>query len=228
MANDGAELFEELMRFKPDGLTPNAWAVQAGVGRTIWADLRRHGNPSRRTLSKLLEAAGSSLAEFEALRVGRPGDVAGESTAALAEPGRRWGHAPIAPLPLFSTRPGGFWRDEGPGAELVLIGRDELLDRLPRPPSLAADRDAYAVTVMGPSMWPRFRSGRHLAVSPAAPVSAGDDVLVILADGRRALIGELRSRDGDMLALRQFNPSMEFIVAAAETQAVHKILGELI
>jgi hypothetical protein len=57
MADDGAELFEELMRFKPDGLTPNAWAVQAGVGRTIWADLRRHGNPSRRTLSKLLEAA---------------------------------------------------------------------------------------------------------------------------------------------------------------------------
>ena len=226
MADDGAELIEELMRFKPDGLTPNAWAVQAGVGRTIWADLRRHGNPSRRTLSKLLEAAGSSLAEFEALRVGRPSVE--EPTVALADPRRSWGHAPIAPLPLFSTRPGGVWGDEGQGVELVLIDRGELLDRLSRPPSLAADRNAYAVTVMGESMWPRFRQGRHVAVSPAALVSAGDDVLVILADGRRALIGELQSRDRDRLTLRQYNPSVEFSVAAAEAQAAHKILGELI
>lgn len=225
MADDGAELFEELMRFKPDGLTPNAWAVQAGVGRTIWADLRRHGNPSRRTLSKLLEAAGSSLAEFEALRVDRAPDAA-EPGKALAEPSRGWGHAPIAPLPLLSTRPGGVWGDEG--AELVLIDRAEIVGRLPRPPSLAADRDAYAVTVVGQSMQPRFRQRRHLAVSPAASVSAGDDVLVILADGRRALIGELQSRSHDEVALRQFTPPVEFRVPAAEAQAVHKILGELI
>lgn len=225
MADEGAELFEELMRFKPDGLTPNGWAVQAGVGRTIWADLRRHGNPSRRTLSKLLEAAGSSLAEFEALRVGRaPGGV--DTSTALAEPNRGWGQAPIAPLPLFSTRPGGVW-GEAQGAELVLIDRGEIVDRLPRPPSLAADRDAYAVTVIGQSMQPRFRQGRHLAVSPAAAVSLGDDVLLILADGR-GLIGELQSRSHDEVALRQFNPPMDFRVPFAEAQAVHKILGELI
>ena len=41
---------------------------QGGVSRTVWADLKRHGNPSRRTMEKLLQAAGSSLAEFEALR----------------------------------------------------------------------------------------------------------------------------------------------------------------
>ena len=32
--------------------------------------MRRHGNPSRRKLEKLLSAAGSPLAEFEALRIG--------------------------------------------------------------------------------------------------------------------------------------------------------------
>jgi hypothetical protein len=31
-------------------LTLNAWAVNAGVSRTVWANIRRHGNPSRRTL----------------------------------------------------------------------------------------------------------------------------------------------------------------------------------
>ena len=39
MADEGSRLVEELMRFKPDRLTANAWAVQAGVSRTIWADL---------------------------------------------------------------------------------------------------------------------------------------------------------------------------------------------
>ena len=100
MAEAGARLFEELMRFKPDGLTANGWAVNAGVSRTIWADLRRHGNPSRRTLDKLLAAAGSSLAEFEALRVG-------ERAAARRVAGRRgvsdarvpgWRAAPLAPF----------------------------------------------------------------------------------------------------------------------------------
>ena len=68
--DEGRLLLEELMRFKPAGLTANAWAVKAGISRNFWNDLRRHGNPSRRTLEKLLSAADSSLAEFEALRVG--------------------------------------------------------------------------------------------------------------------------------------------------------------
>ena len=58
-------LYRDLMRLRPEDLTPNAWAVKAGVSRTVWSDMRRHGNPSRRTLEKLLAAAGSSLAEFE-------------------------------------------------------------------------------------------------------------------------------------------------------------------
>ena len=68
---DEPPLYRDLMRLKPDELTPNGWAVKAGVSRTVWSDMRRHGNPSRRTLEKLLDAAGSSLAEFEALRIGR-------------------------------------------------------------------------------------------------------------------------------------------------------------
>ena len=61
-----SDIYRQLMRFKPEDLSANAWAVRAGVSRTVWADMRRHGNPSRRTLEKLLGAVGSSLAEFEA------------------------------------------------------------------------------------------------------------------------------------------------------------------
>ena len=227
MANGGADLFEELMRFKPEGLTPNGWAVQAGVGRTIWADLRRHGNPSRRTLSKLLEAAGSSLAEFEALRAGRAAVPAGPADA-LAEASRAWRQAPLPPLPLLMTEQGGFCDAWGTTVDLLLIERGSVVDRLPRPPSLAGDRAAYAISVVGGSMWPRFRQGRHVAVSPSASFAAGDDVLLILAGGNRAVIGELRSSGGGRTALRQFNPPVEFSMSADNVDAIHKIIGELI
>ena len=46
--------------------------------------------------------------------------------------------------------------------------------------SLANDHGAYAVTIVGDSMWPRFRPGRRVAVSPKAPIAIGDDVLVKL------------------------------------------------
>ena len=72
MPGNGTRLFEELMRFRPDGMTANSWVVKAGVSRNFWNDLKRHGNPSRRTLEKLLAAADSSLAEFEALRSNHP------------------------------------------------------------------------------------------------------------------------------------------------------------
>jgi hypothetical protein len=42
------------------------------------------------------------------------------------------------------------------------------------------DAGAYAVTIVGDSMWPRFRPGRRLAIAPMVPVAIGDDVLVKL------------------------------------------------
>src|SRR3954467_13586755 len=98
-AGDQSQIYDDLMRFRPEGVTPNAWALRAGVSRTVWSDMRRHGNPSRRTLEKLLVAAGSSLAELEAPRISpgsRPGaqaagSVLGDSRAS------GWRDAPLTP-----------------------------------------------------------------------------------------------------------------------------------
>src|SRR4051812_44433723 len=98
------------MRFKPAGLTPNAWAVLAGVSRTVWADMRRHGNPSRRTLENLLKAAGSSRAEFEPRGIGAPargGDAEPLGVADCSVPG--WGAAQLPPLPQVTALPAGLW-----------------------------------------------------------------------------------------------------------------------
>ena len=232
MPEAGEQLLDDLMRLRPESLTANAWAVKAGVSRTIWADIRRHGNPSRRTLQRLLAAADSSLAEFEALRVDSPATVhAGASPAQLSDIARPWRQAPLPPLPVLDTRPGGEWGEAGSEIELISIRTDRVTDRLVCPAGLAADPDAYAVTVIGDSMWPRYRPGKRVAVSPAAPIGIGDDVLVILGPdgkgGQRALLKEIVRRTAASMQLRQFNPDTIFAVATDQIEAIHKVAGEL-
>ena len=141
-SGENSPIYDDLMRFKPDGLTPNAWAVKAGVSRTVWADMRRHGNPSRRTLEKLLTAAGSSLAEFEALRImdlrlplrGRGHRLSDRSA-------RRWDSAQLPALPADRHRD---------RRRVGRSGRPDRTDRVPRwrarrpparPASLASDSE---------------------------------------------------------------------------------------
>lgn len=227
MLEDGTRLFHELMRFRPDGMTANAWAVKAGVSRNFWNDLKRHGNPSRRTLEKLLAAADSSLAEFEALRVGGSTQSKGSGQSGFGESGRDWRPPPISPLPVIGTSAAGEWREPGSQIERIRIQPNHVVAHLQRPITLAADPNAYAITVTGDSMWPRFRPGRRLAVSPAAPVAIGDDVVVLIGP-ELALIKELVGRTAAAIELRQFNPDLTFEVPAGAVEAMHRIVGEVI
>jgi hypothetical protein len=229
---DDPPLYRDLMRLKPDDLTPNGWAVKAGVSRTVWTDMRRHGNPSRRTLERLLAAAGSSLAEFEALRVGeppRPFDKAGALVGDFRA--GQWRAAPLPPIPLLASVLGGDWPGDEGAVEMTEIDFNDVRDRVARPASLTADQGAYAVTISGDSMWPRFRPGRTLLVSPAAPVAVGDDVLVRLrGPGEKAnvLIKEMARSTASFVELRQFNPDLSFRVETSAIAAIHKVVGEAI
>src|SRR5690348_6447504 len=131
-------IYEDLMRFKPEGMSPNAWAMNAGVSRTVWADMRRHGNPSRRTLEKLLTAAGSSLAEFEALRIGGGSLSRQEAAHGVADRPSGWGASQLRPLPLLATAMGGAWGDADPEIELMDLWPARIVNRLARPASLAS------------------------------------------------------------------------------------------
>jgi SOS-response transcriptional repressor LexA len=231
------QIYRDLMRFKPEDLSPNAWAVKAGVSRTVWSDMRRHGNPSRRTLEKLLAAAGSSLLEFEALRLGpEPRPLPIGLGGQLGDMRRPWGAAPLQPLPLIASALGGEWGEAGSQVELTEIRPHEMLDRLPRPASLAADPEAYAFTIVGASMWPRFRTGSRVAVSPRSPVAIGDEVVARLRkregaakDGvEQVLIMHLVKRTTDMFELRQFSPDRTIEIDAGKIEAIFKIVGELI
>ena len=229
VGTEDSRIYRDLMRFKPDDLTPNGWAVKAGVSRTVWSDMRRHGNPSRRTLEKLLQVAGSSLAEFEALRIGDNSKSAAIASGTVAEMRRGgWSSPPPPPLPLLSSQAAGEWGSSR--IEVMEIGLGQRIGELPRPESLRGNSEAFALTIVGDSMWPRFRPGRRIAVAPGSPVAIGDDILVRLkGDGPAlALLKELVRRSSDRVELRQFNPDRRFAVEADEIEAIYKVAGEII
>ena len=233
MSDNEAQIYRDLMRFKPEGLTPNAWAVKAGVSRTVWSDMRRHGNPSRRTLQKLLTAAGSSLAEFEALRLGPEPRTIDLRTGQIGEPASSWRAAQLPALPVIVSGLAGEWGTAGSGIELLELHPSERLESLSRPVSLSGDAQAFALAVVGNAMSPRFRPGMRIAVSPRAPVAIGDDVMVRLrqpnaGEAEGVLIAQLVRRTASAFELRQFNPDLTFEVDGSDVNAVVKSAGELI
>jgi hypothetical protein len=122
--------------------------------------------------------------------------------------------------------------------ELTELDASDVLDSVARPASLARDGEAYALTILGDSMWPRFRPGRRVIVSPKAAVSIGDDVVVQLrgTEGDEehrervalVLIKELVRRTATYIELRQFNPDVTFRVEAERVAKIHKVIGEVI
>lgn len=234
MADDGSgvSVHDDLMRFKPDGMSPNGWAVLAGVSRTVWADMKRHDNPSRRTLEKLLAVAGSSLAEFEILRIGDAATGPKEQDPVGAVGDHRaynWRGAPLPPIPVFWSALSNARCREG-AIDCLIIDRSQRISSVARPSSLATDQAAFAITMLDDKMWPRFRPGRQIIVSAMAPVVIGDDVLVTLrpAHDRRALVivGELVRRSADAVELRQFNPGKTIRIDGEDVDAIAKIVGE--
>lgn len=121
--------------------------------------------------------------------------------------------------------------------ELTELDMAEVLDNVARPASLARDHEAYALTVVGDSMWPRFRPGRRVIVSPRSAVSIGDDVVVQLRGNHggdelrervsTVLIKELVRRSASFIELRQYNPDVTFRVEAERVAAIHRVIGEV-
>jgi hypothetical protein len=235
------------MAVKPGDLTPNAWAVRAGVSRTVWADIRRHNNPTRRTLEKLLDAIGMSPGDFEARLTHASATVRTEvrgTGMAPHEVQQAWALPQARPVPLLGTA---FGKDvEGlEDIETTELRLAEVLDNIPRPPSIANDEDAYAVTVIGDSMAPRFEPGEIVFVSPRSTAGIGDDVIVQLRaapvddDGQPheasdfadritdVLIKRLVRRSGSFVELRQFNPDKTFRVPADRVGRIHRVKGRL-
>lgn len=229
-------LYRLLKSIQPPALASEAaWARKAKVSSSFFQDVKKGARPRSDNLEKVIEAAGISPAQFYALEAPVRSEVTGSGLAGTSDVRRAfYGEDPLPSMPLLGTAVGAESSDIEEDVELTELHLGEVLDYLARPASLASDKDAYALTIVGDSMFPRFEPGERAAVSPRATIVIGDDVIVQLrgiddSDERikMVLIKRLVRRTAAYVELRQFNPDKTFRVEARRVAAMHKVTGRL-
>lgn len=222
MAGDGElDVYDALMKLKPEGLKLGTWATRAGLARNYFNLLREGSKPRHDTLEKLLDAIGVSWVQYDAARA--PGALPTVMTEVAAVEDNSLSPFNREPegqrVPLVGSAVGGNYGDIDEHVELTELYLGEVLEWLGRPPELRNDPLAYALRVVGDSMVPVFEPGAILHVSPQASLGIGDNVIVQLRgpdehDDRvkMVLLKRLVRRGPDFIELRQFNPDIVFKV----------------
>lgn len=172
------------------GLSASGLARKAGLDSTAFNKSKRHSAdgrprwPSTESLSKVMEATGSSLDEMMSLLRG-PRYAPPPGTSAI----------PL--LGVAQAGAGGFYDDAGfPAGEGL-----DMVDF----PAMKADA-VYALEVQGDSMLPLYRNGDRLIVEPGAQVRKGDRVVVRTRDGE-VMAKLLERQTASVLELASLNPA---------------------
>ena len=168
-------------------LTPSGLARRAGLDATTFNKSKRHGQdgrkrwPSTESLSKVIEATGSSLDDF----------------LSLLSDGERGSGKRIPLIGLAQAGAGGYFDDAGyPVGE----GWDEV--EFPH----GAGYGTFALEVSGDSMEPLYREGDVLLVDRAEQVRRGDRVVVRTREGE-VMAKVLSRRTANVVELRSINPA---------------------
>lgn len=123
-------------------------------------------------------------------------------------------------IPLYGHAVG------GQDGEFVLNGNR--LDDITAPPSLSASKGAYAVTVAGESMSPRYEDGETVYVDPTRRVVRGNYVVAQIQleeEGvKLAYIKRFLRHNADELVLEQLNPPKELRFKHQNVSSVHYIV----
>ena len=126
-------------------------------------------------------------------------------------------------LPVYAAAEG------GPGN--LIINRDPL-EYIERPYELRHIPKAYAVYIVGESMFPEFEPGDRALVNPALPAIPG--VTCIFQGGqdegehgREATIKRLVRRKDDAWHVRQWNPDSEFDLPFSKWGLAERVVGKI-
>ena len=232
-------LYERLMAVRPRDMTLNRWAVQAGVNRTVWTNIRDRGGAHHKTIEKLLGAVGLTFAQFEA-----------GITAPEAERDRKAAPQSVADtprgfrslerprdVPVLGTAICADLRFDAESGEMVdiealEIDLDEIVDWLARPLALEKRADVYGIYYTGMSMIPRFEPGEPGYVDPRRMPKVGEYAVIQLAgadgNGEHRVIAAIAKRvvkiSASFVDLEQFNPPQRFRVPREKIAAIHRII----
>lgn len=128
-------------------------------------------------------------------------------------------------LPLRGVAAGSF----STGAFQISTGAE---DYVRRPPGLAGRRNAYAIQVVGESMYPRFEQGELVYVDPGRVPrpreKGGDDVVFVVQTDEHsdpeAYIKRLVRLDDQVMVVEQFNPPTRIEWERKHVVQIHMVL----
>ncbi len=103
-----------------------------------------------------------------------------------------------------------------------------VVDRVRRPPALAASPNVYALYIEGDSMVPEHNPGDLRFIHPDRPPRIGDSVVVQMQNGPHesvaATIGHLHRRTATQIVIGKLNPEREIYIERNLVISVHKVL----
>lgn len=85
------------------------------------------------------------------------------------------------------------------------------------------DANAYAVRVVGDSMYPRIRSGEFVLCEPNHVYGPGDEVLVVTTDGRSMVKEFLYQRDGQVVLHSVNDGHGRLTLRAEDVEKIHYV-----
>lgn len=190
-------------------LSPSGLARRAGLDPTSFNKSKRQSAdgrdrwPSTESISKILEATGSSLDQFMALV--RP-------SAEKSMPADERKHSADIPLIGFAQAgAGGFFDDGG-------FPAGQGWDVVDFPAALERRAGIYALEIQGDSMLPLYRDGDILIVDPTAQVRRGDRVVVKTREGEvmAKVLSRQTPRGIELLSLNPDHPNRNFEMSDVE------------
>ncbi|MCM2396781.1 helix-turn-helix transcriptional regulator [Rhizobium sp. S95] len=176
-------------------LTPSGLARRAGLDPTSFNKSKRIASdgrmrwPSTESISKVLDATGSSIDQFMSY-------IQGDSSVPNGSFPPQAGSIPL--LGFAQAGSGGFFDDGGFPA-----GQGWDLVEFPATPGLKSG--VYALEVQGDSMKPLYRDGDVLIVEPGAQVRRGDRVVVKTREGE-VMAKVLARQSAKAIELVSLNP----------------------
>ena len=121
------------------------------------------------------------------------------------------------------------WAAVQGGEEGAMLITASPIDWIARPRELEVV-DAFAVFLIGESMYPRYDHGDQLYIHPHRPPKAGDDCLFIQQVDDSSFLGLAKTLVrplADKWRVKQFNPAKEFDLDRRKWPKAWKIVGKM-
>lgn len=195
-------------------LSPSGLARRAGLDPTSFNKSKRHSSdgrerwPSTESISKVLDATGSTITQF--MEFLRPEPVNGGLPDGAFPPQ----HSTIPLLGFAQAGAGGFFDDGGFPA-----GQGWDVVEFPSAPNAKAG--VYALEIQGDSMLPLYRDGDVLIVEPGAQIRRGDRVVVKTTEGEvmAKVLARQTARSIELFSVNPDHPNRTFDLADIEWMA---------